>query len=335
MNETLDKEYYVQHLTVGAHDRAGFPDTNSATNNNAFFTLDVPNNFTMFSNLVAAQPVFVHMPNVFYNVPTDQDDKSLVIQFKLPAEGTPLSIEIGSLFTKGQYLIDDIASQIQTAFQTTTETYNGGFNNYSDLFTDLVVEIGQTSRRLEFYFSTYPAALNDIAWTIEYVGMATENNTLHTPYEHLLNYKIGGSRVTDGTYAERLNGAVTERWKYTWPFSPKLAGPGTCAIHCPQLTNNSLDLGVSNRSFDVKNTAGQKRGSPDTFCEVPLNVPWGQIAFYESKDPGANIFSLTENLGGHVVSRLEFSLRDLEGNTLDIHDHDWYITIKLWSVSRR
>lgn len=97
------------------------------------------------------------------------------------------------------------------------------------------------------------------------------------------------------------------------PFIVNLIGPHTVSVHSTQISNPVLDYGASS-------------GTIRLIAQVPLDNPFGQMCYFDAKTSSDLIkYQKVKNW-----NQIRLILRDNQGRRMDIGNHDWSITLKVW-----
>lgn len=92
-----------------------------------------------------------------------------------------------------------------------------------------------------------------------------------------------------------------------------LVGPHTVSIHSFELSNPVLDYGASS-------------GTIRLIAQVPLDKPFGQMCYFNASTSSDLIkYQEVKNL-----NQIRLILRDNQGRRLNVQNHDWSVTLKVW-----
>ena len=175
-----------------------------------------------------------------------------------------------------------------------TITITPGQYDLDTLVTDLLAQIdliiGGTS--------TY--AFNDVTQKLTITASSTidfDSNT-GNPIAHKLGF--GDSVSYSGTV-------------FNAPEIVNIIGPHTVSIHSPEISSNVIDY-------------GSRSGTVRMIAEVPLDNPFGFMCYYRAQSSS----DLIKYKSVRNFNRIGMILRDIQGRRLDISNHDWSITLRVW-----
>lgn len=121
--------------------------------------------------------------------------------------------------------------------------------------------------------------------------------------ENPLAYKLGfGDDSYSGT-------------QFDAPFIINIIGPHTVSVHSSELSNNVLDYGA-------------RSGTVRMICEVPLDKPFGFMCYYRAQSSS----DLIKYKAIQSFNRISLVLRDIQGRRLDISNHDWSATLRIYHL---
>jgi hypothetical protein len=97
------------------------------------------------------------------------------------------------------------------------------------------------------------------------------------------------------------------------PWIVNLVGPHTISVHSFQISNPVLDYGATS-------------GTIRLIAQVPLDKPFGQMCYFDAKTSSDLIkYQQIKNW-----NQIRLILRDNQGRKMDIGNHDWSVTLKVW-----
>ena len=165
---------------------------------------------------------------------------------------------------------------------------------FMDAFLDLI------DTKLSFPLGTSSYVFDDITNKITITFPEIITFTSHREDNPLL-YKLGyGFDVYSGTTIAAS-------------YIINLIGPHTVSIHSPEISNGVLDYG--SRSSTVRMIA-----------QVPLDNPFGSMCYFNATTNS----DIIKYQSLKSINRIRLVLRDIQGRRLDIQEHDWNMTLKIW-----
>jgi hypothetical protein len=99
------------------------------------------------------------------------------------------------------------------------------------------------------------------------------------------------------------------------PYIINIIGPHTVSVHSSELSNNVLDYGA-------------RSGTVRMIAEVPLDKPFGFMCYYRAQSSS----DLIKYKSLQSFNRISLVLRDIQGRRLDISNHDWSLTARIYHL---